>query len=58
METTYDKELQLQAKGLQITGLLKLGRQTFLPLIVFIHGGGTNAAYFDNKGHSYVLPVH
>ena len=56
MASTFDQIFPIQSEGLQLTGLLKARNAASgsLPLVVFIHGGGANAAYFDNSSYSYI----
>lgn len=56
MTSSSDHVFPLQSEGLQVTGLFKKRNPTVTPrsLVVFIHGGGANAAYFDNPGFRYV----
>ncbi|KAJ5220378.1 Oxidoreductase 2OG-Fe(II) oxygenase family [Penicillium chermesinum] len=55
MASNFDQVISLQGDGLEVQGLLKrrTPSTTSLPLVVFIHGGGANAAYFDNSSYSY-----
>ncbi|KAJ6014789.1 Oxidoreductase 2OG-Fe(II) oxygenase family [Penicillium herquei] len=55
MAQTYDEAFPFRGKGVEVTGLLKRGKGEGrdLPLIVLIHGGAINAAYFDNPSFSY-----
>ncbi|KAJ5238333.1 hypothetical protein N7468_002952 [Penicillium chermesinum] len=55
MATTYDVKLPLQRESLQTIGLLKKGKPVSgpRPLVVFLHGAGSNASYFDNRIYSY-----
>lgn len=57
MATTFDKAFPYFDKGVHITGLFKKGKNkpNNLPLIVLIHGGVINAAYFDNPSFSSVI---
>ncbi|KAJ5288892.1 Oxidoreductase 2OG-Fe(II) oxygenase family [Penicillium angulare] len=55
MANTYDKAIPFGSADLEVTGLFKRGKLggNDLPLIVLIHGGAVNAAYFDNSSFSY-----
>ncbi|KAJ5115695.1 Major facilitator superfamily domain general substrate transporter [Penicillium angulare] len=55
MAKTYDKAIPFGSADLEVTGLFKRGKSVGkdLPLIVLIHGGAVNAAYFDNSSFSY-----
>lgn len=47
--------IELEEKGVKSHGIFKKGKPELRgtkPLIVLIHGGGTNATYFDNSFHS------
>lgn len=59
MATTFDLQFPLERNGLHLTGLFKRAKTDSgtLPLVVLIHGGGANAAYFDNSGYSCVFPL-
>jgi pimeloyl-ACP methyl ester carboxylesterase len=60
MAHAYDEVITLSKGPIQVTGLLKRRWKDVIarnPLIVLIHGGGTNAAYFDNPIYSYVLQI-
>jgi pimeloyl-ACP methyl ester carboxylesterase len=53
----YDVKISFEDSGLQSHGFFTHGQtasRTSNPMIVFIHGGGTNACYWDNELHSYV----
>lgn len=54
MAKNFDEVFTLDDEGLQVQGLYKKRRLSveLLPLVVFIHGGGANAAYFDNSSYS------
>jgi hypothetical protein len=44
--------IELEENGFTIHGIFSQGSQDLRsekPLIVLIHGGGTNATYFDNE---------
>lgn len=50
--------ITIEENGFEASGIFKEGIQELRdskPLIVLLHGGGTNATYFDNKFHSLVL---
>ena len=52
MAGKYDARVNFDIPGLQAHGLFLKGAdelRSSKPLIVLIHGGGTNAQYFDNK---------
>jgi hypothetical protein len=47
--------VEAERPGLKTHGFFKRGKEEFRnakPLIVLIHGSGTNAKYFDNEFHS------
>ena len=49
--------IEIELPGLKAHGIFKKGREearNHKPLVVLIHGGGTNATYFDNEFHSSV----
>jgi len=55
MAGKYDVTFSNEVNGIKVNGLFKQGAEAFRegkPLLVFIHGGGTNASYFDNQYHS------
>jgi hypothetical protein len=47
--------VEIEKPGLKAHGIFKKGKndlRSLKPLVVLIHGGGTNAMYFDNDFHS------
>ncbi|CZR65450.1 related to oxidoreductase, 2OG-Fe(II) oxygenase family [Phialocephala subalpina] len=55
MSDTQKTIIELEEKGVKANGIFKEGKHELRgskPLIVLIHGGGTNATYFDNSFHS------
>lgn len=55
MASKYDVIFSNEVNGIKVNGLFKQGAEALRegkPLLVFIHGGGTNASYFDNQYYS------
>lgn len=55
MVAPYDATIPVEVSGIRVHGLFKRGSTSAReenPLLVLIHGGGTNASYFDNDFHS------
>jgi len=55
MAQTEHTIIEAEKPGLKAHGIFKKGKEELRsanPLIVLIHGSGTNATYFDNAIHS------
>ena len=53
--TTQEVVIGVELSGMKAHGIFNPGKQdlrSLNPLLVLIHGGGTNATYFDNRFHS------
>jgi predicted esterase len=59
MAKPEDTIIDIELPGFKAHGIFKKGKEEARknkPLVVLIHGGGTNATYFENEFHSLVLP--
>jgi hypothetical protein len=59
MAGKYDATIVVEESEIRVHGLFKKGVTSARDknaLLVLIHGGGTNASYFDNEFHSWDIP--